>query len=93
MNARATFADRVIAQAKALEAGRVDLAAIAKLRAIAGDVARLALEGEQLANAFPSLEVNPTLFAAVRGQMGMAWHELELALAALPLELVNGEAS
>jgi hypothetical protein len=69
----------------------VDLAAIHKIRSIAEHINALAHQAQQLVEAFPTLGVNSTTFNAIRGQVGLACWELELALAALPLDLVAGE--
>lgn len=88
MNARAGFAERLIAADMARRDGSIDAAAIEKLRRMIGDVARLAHEAEQLAQAVPTAGINPIHFAATRSQMGMAWHESDLAAARLPAELL-----
>lgn len=84
MTARPQFAERLIAADLARRDGAVDAAAIEKLRQLTGDIARMAFEAEQLAAAVPTAGIQPIHFAATRSQMGMAWHESDLAVANLP---------
>lgn len=65
------------------------VAELAKLRAIAGDISRLAFEAEHLARSAPHLDVKPEHFRAVMASMGKAVLELELARHALPIEEID----
>jgi hypothetical protein len=69
----------------------LDLAAIQKIRALAAHINALAYQAQQLVDAFPTLGVNSSTFNAIRGQVGLAAWELDLALAALPLDVIDRE--
>lgn len=89
MNARAGFADRMVVARLREADGEVDAAAIDKVRRLVADLARISFEAEALVLAIPTIGVTPATLGAIRGQIGMIWHELELARAALPLEVVE----
>lgn len=67
----------------ALADGAVDLAAIEKLQWLVKRASINLMEAERVLAAVPTVAVNASWFTASRGQLGMAWHELELAQAAL----------
>lgn len=83
MSGRDAFPERAVAFQTHVNDPEVKRAAIAKLRTAVLDLSYLCAEAEKIVEAFPSLGVRGATLKSVRGQLGLTWHELELAEAAL----------
>lgn len=83
MSGRDAFAERAVAFETRRQDPEVSREAVAQLRAAVFRLDKIAHQGQQLADAFPGLNVRSVAFSSIRAQLGLIWHELELAEAAL----------
>lgn len=66
-----------------------DRDALAVLRVLLGDLARISYQAERVVLAVPTCGADKLALSAIRSQVGVAWHSVELAQAALPLQRVE----